>query len=182
MRAAAEIHRQAAFGDTDIAIGRRGVAASSNKSGNRIYDDGANGNDISIPKTIQRIIFRTADTGVEQNHIRITPRPQEACVQIVNFGIVSGGSGNCVLHRHVGEARWMGNRIHHAQRHNALTRRGIGGDQKPIELIRFARQIGGQQQRPEISGGANLKGDIAFIDETRKIFVRHGGGAAVDVK
>ena len=57
MCAAAEIHRQATFGDTDIAIGRWGVAASSDKSGNRICDDGANGNDIPIAKTIQRIIF-----------------------------------------------------------------------------------------------------------------------------
>ena len=40
MCAAAEIHRQAAFGYPNIAICRGGVPASPNKSGNRIGGDG----------------------------------------------------------------------------------------------------------------------------------------------
>ena len=75
MCAAAEIHRYAAFSDPNIAIGRGRVPASPNKSGNRIGDDGTNGNDIAIAETIQRIIFRATDTGVEQDYIRITPGP-----------------------------------------------------------------------------------------------------------
>src|SRR6476659_2751163 len=86
-----EIHRHAAFGDADPAVGSRRIAAAADEARHGVGDHGADSGDVAVTQRIQRIFLRAADARIENHDVGILAGLEEAAIQAVDHGIVARG-------------------------------------------------------------------------------------------
>ena len=87
-----------------------------------------------------------------------------------------------VLRRHVGQAREMRDRVHHAERHDAAARRRVGGDEEAVERACCSASSRAQSVVRRLPAVQTCSAISRFVDDAREILVGHRDRAAVDVE
>ena len=95
MTGSREILNDVASDDPDALDRLRCIPTSSYETRKTSRDHGAYAWHISIAKRRQRIILGSAETGVDENDIRIAAFGDHAAVQAIDPGIVSGRRRDC---------------------------------------------------------------------------------------
>src|SRR5437016_5339121 len=175
----AEIVKNFILHHTHFLHWRRGVPAAADEPRHAIGYDGRHGGNITVPQRIERILLRSAEACIEHHNVCIAPWFQESAVQPVYASVVACGCRDRPFNRHIGETRQIRDHVQHSERHDSAASRCIGRDKKAIELVRLSAKITYHQRRSKIPRRDDLHCDLAFINESRVVFIRHRYRSAV---
>ncbi len=159
----------------------RRIATSPDETRHAIGNHRADAHYVAVFQRRQGVVLRAAEAAIDQHDVGIAPAGDDAAVEPVNFGVVAGCHRHRELRRHSRERSEVTHRVEHAERHDARTGWRVGGDQQALLLAGLAQQFGDQQRGAQITSGADLHRDIAFVDQAGKVGVGHGNRAAVNV-
>ena len=174
--------RRPAAGDGDLPRGGRGVAAAADEAGNPVADDGADGDGIAVAHGRARARPGGAERGIDDDHVRVPPRPEEAAVEAVDLGHVAGRGRDRPGRVEARQRCDVDHGVDHAERHDAAAGGRVGRDQEAVEGAVFARRLGAEQRRPQVAGGADLHGDARLRRHLLEVAVLDGDRPAVDVE
>jgi len=160
----------------------RGVAAAPHKAGYAVGDDGRDGSNIAIGQRGQRIVFRAANAGINDHHVCIPPRCDEARIAHVNACVVARGSRDGHFHGHIAQAGQMADGVHQPQWHDSRAGGRVGGNQKSIESLGLANKLAQPQRGAQVTGCAHLQRDVGLLDQPRVVRIGHGHRAAIGMK
>ncbi len=131
------------------------------------------------PQRIHSVVLRPASTCINNHHVGIAPDADVAAVKSVNIRVVARRRGDSPFDGNLRQTGEMRDRIQHAQRHDPAASGSVRCNQKPFKLIGRPQQFGGPKAGAQVSRCTDLQSDFGFVNEPRKVPVRHGDRPAI---